>query len=638
MTNSRTVLEKFLHAMAALVKLALLVTLLSGIPLTAAAIQAAGWLQPAKSAESSLLGPVAETLQNSAPVATIEAGTSPVAEGTAVTFTVSLDQAAPADLSVSLSVVDSGGVLSGTSPTSVAFAEGDSSKTVTISTRDDDVIRATSTVTASLSGGTGYTLGTTTSASVSVTDNDTATWTLSMQPSKIAGGETATLTVAIANGKTFDEDQTLTLDATFTAISCMAPYIDVSTPKPILAKGSSSTSVTVTAFQPQEGGGFKIHASIGGMYLGSVDLSLEADPPATWAVSARPARISEGESSTITVAVTNGRTFGLNKPQIFLTVTGSASESDYTLTSSRLQVEHGTSSVSTTLTAIVDADVEGDEKVTVTAALCRQTIGSTTVTISERPESGDSQTNPPTETPQQGAESGDSQTNPPTETPQQGAESGASGNVQSRTATGSSVGITGNAECAFVRGFEILRDLVGHDIVGDCLENERHDANGDGLQRTTGGEMVWRQADNWTAFTDGYRTWINGPSGLAQRLNTERFAWEADYAPDGETGSEECEFVLGFKTLRDLIGHDIVGECVENVYHSANGDGLQRTTDGMLVWRKADNRTAFTDGYRTWINGPSGLVQGSIPSVLNGKLTTLRAAVLQLQHPNTPQR
>ena len=53
------------------------------------------------------------------------------------------------------------------------------------------------------------------------------------------------------------------------------------------------------------------------------------------------------------------------------------------------------------------------------------------------------------------------------------------------------------------------------------------------LQQTTGGLLVWRKADNWTAFTDGYRTWINGPNGLVQRLNTERFEWEADYAPGG---------------------------------------------------------------------------------------------------------
>jgi hypothetical protein len=40
--------------------------------------------------------------------------------------------------------------------------------------------------------------------------------------------------------------------------------------------------------------------------------------------------------------------------------------------------------------------------------------------------------------------------------------------------------------------------------------------------------MVWRKADSWTAFTDGYRTWINGPFGLQQRLNTQRFPWESD--------------------------------------------------------------------------------------------------------------
>ena len=87
--------------------------------------------------------------------------------------------------------------------------------------------------------------------------------------------------------------------------------------------------------------------------------------------------------------------------------------------------------------------------------------------------------------------------------------------------------------CEFRLGFKTLRDLIGHDIVGDCLENEHYNAIGDSNQRTTGGLMAWRKADNWTAFTDGYRTWINGPNGLVMRLNTERFEWEADYAPGG---------------------------------------------------------------------------------------------------------
>lgn len=88
-------------------------------------------------------------------------------------------------------------------------------------------------------------------------------------------------------------------------------------------------------------------------------------------------------------------------------------------------------------------------------------------------------------------------------------------------------------DCRFVLGFKTLRDLIGHEIVGQCLENEHYNEIGDSLQQTTGGLLVWRKADNWTAFTDGYRTWINGPNGIQQRLNTARFEWEADYAPGG---------------------------------------------------------------------------------------------------------
>jgi hypothetical protein len=78
-----------------------------------------------------------------------------------------------------------------------------------------------------------------------------------------------------------------------------------------------------------------------------------------------------------------------------------------------------------------------------------------------------------------------------------------------------------------VLGFETLRTLVGAAKVGDCLEDQRFVASGNAQQRTTGGLLVWRKEDNWTAFTDGYQTWINGPFGVQQRLNTERFPWEA---------------------------------------------------------------------------------------------------------------
>lgn len=82
--------------------------------------------------------------------------------------------------------------------------------------------------------------------------------------------------------------------------------------------------------------------------------------------------------------------------------------------------------------------------------------------------------------------------------------------------------------CVFVLGFSALHDLIP-DVVGSCLSDEQHNpSNGDALQQTTGGLLVWRKVDNWTAFTDGYHTWINGPNGLAERLNTQRFSWEAN--------------------------------------------------------------------------------------------------------------
>ena len=52
-------------------------------------------------------------------------------------------------------------------------------------------------------------------------------------------------------------------------------------------------------------------------------------------------------------------------------------------------------------------------------------------------------------------------------------------------------------------------------------------------RRRTGGLLVWRKADNHTAFTDGHHTWVNGPIGLQKRLNAERYPWEPDYAPGG---------------------------------------------------------------------------------------------------------
>lgn len=79
----------------------------------------------------------------------------------------------------------------------------------------------------------------------------------------------------------------------------------------------------------------------------------------------------------------------------------------------------------------------------------------------------------------------------------------------------------------FTLGFRALADLIPN-VVAEPVENEHHGANGDSLQATSRGLMAWRKADNWTAFTDGATTWINGPNGLESRPNGERFSWEKE--------------------------------------------------------------------------------------------------------------
>jgi hypothetical protein len=81
----------------------------------------------------------------------------------------------------------------------------------------------------------------------------------------------------------------------------------------------------------------------------------------------------------------------------------------------------------------------------------------------------------------------------------------------------------------------------------------------------------------------------------------------ASLVPCQAANAQTCTFALGFATLHNQIPA-IVGDCTDNVrYDGVTGDGLQGTTNGLLVWRKSDNLTAFTNGNQTWLDGPFGL-------------------------------
>ena len=103
-------------------------------------------------------------------------------------------------------------------------------------------------------------------------------------------------------------------------------------------------------------------------------------------------------------------------------------------------------------------------------------------------------------------------------------------------------------KCEIVLGFATLKALVddaeGPNKVGICVENEQfHADTGRSLQKTTGGLLIWRKADNWTAFTDGNRTWVKGPFGLQSRLVTDLFYWER--ISQLRQNAENFEYTIG---------------------------------------------------------------------------------------------
>ncbi len=69
------------------------------------------------------------------------------------------------------------------------------------------------------------------------------------------------------------------------------------------------------------------------------------------------------------------------------------------------------------------------------------------------------------------------------------------------------------------------------------------------------------------------------------------------------------QFRTGFAVLAGLIP-DVVGQPVaDEQFNPQTGQSVQPTTRGLMVWRKGDHATAFTNGSTTWLLGPGGLQQ-----------------------------
>ena len=159
---------------------------------------------------------------NDDPVASISAADpSPIIEGADATFTVTLDSAAPVGgLTINVDVTDIGRYIDGSAPETVVIAEGATTGTLTVRTEDDAADETAGSITAELTAGTGYTVGTPSTATVTVNDDDDApppdapvASISAADPTPITEGADATFTVTLdsaapAGGVTVSVDVT----------------------------------------------------------------------------------------------------------------------------------------------------------------------------------------------------------------------------------------------------------------------------------------------------------------------------------------------------------------------------------------------------------------------------------------------
>ena len=221
------------------------------------------------------------------PEVSIASHSSPVTEGEAAAFTLTRTGNTAAALTLDVSVSETGATVSGTAPATATFAAGSATAALTVATEDDAVVEDASTITATVAAGTDYTVNANaSSAEVTVNDNDAVTFTVSASPTQIEEGEASTLTVAIANGVTFEVDQTIDLDLT-ASTAAAADYVltdgggqVLASPYSLtLAAGASEVTATVTAVDDTEqepAETIEVAASLDGTSIGSATIKIAA--------------------------------------------------------------------------------------------------------------------------------------------------------------------------------------------------------------------------------------------------------------------------------------------------------------------------------------------------------------------------
>ena len=185
----------------------------------------------------------------SLPSVTIARSGASVTEGANATFTVTASAAPDANLTVNLNVARVGNFVTSTNAGSktVTINSGSTTATFNVATAGDTADEADGSVTVSVATGSGYTVGSTSSATVDINDNDATTVTLSAPASNI--GETGgSKQITVTLGRALVSGETLTVPVNFAGASPQATFgTDYTVAAPSTVPGGVGYSATTSS-------------------------------------------------------------------------------------------------------------------------------------------------------------------------------------------------------------------------------------------------------------------------------------------------------------------------------------------------------------------------------------------------------
>ncbi|MCZ8189527.1 MAG: hypothetical protein O9326_07235, partial [Microcystis sp. LE19-338.1B] len=273
-------------------------------------------------------------------------------------------------------------------PTSVTFAAGSSTATVTVDPTADTTVEPDETVILTLASGTGYTVGTTTPVTGTITNDDFPSITLAVSPSSVFEDGTTNLVYTFTRSGVTTDALTVNYTVEGTATNG-TDYTSIPT-SVTFAAGSSTATVTVdptadTTVESNEtviltlatGTGYTVGTTT--PVTGTITNDDVTLPSITLAVS--PSSVFEDGTTNLVYTFTrSGST--TNSLTVNYTLGGTATlNTDYTRTGTTNTVTFAANSATATVTVDPTADttVESNETVSLTLASgTGYTVGTTT--------------------------------------------------------------------------------------------------------------------------------------------------------------------------------------------------------------------------------------------------------------------